>query len=281
MGLGCKKVPNTSWLGILGIVLASFAPSASGARDPIDLGQGLELRELKPGVHVVTYDQANGLMVRMGNGEIVVVNTLYHPRAAENLLEWIKARYHRYPSVAINTHFHNDTLGGNAAFINKNIPIYGSDLTVDTLREREGAMRRLLMEWAKSPEAKQAIASQRFVPPTRVFASKSGFVLKFGKERVLLRFPGPAHAPDNIVVYFENQKVLFGGCMIMAGVKVGNKSDADLALWPKAVKNVKNFKTDFVIPGHGVRFDPGLLDHTLKLLAEDSVQANNDSYISQ
>ena len=254
-----------------GLLAFFFALSSPSLADPsvLDIGHGIELRPLTPKVHVVTYDNANALIVEMENGEILVVNTLYDTDAANALLAWIKSRYKRYPSAAINTHFHNDTLGGNAAFIAHAIPVYGSDLTVDTLRQREGAMRSLLMGWAKTPKEKEKIAAARFVPPTRAFSAKSGLTLKFGKESVELAYPGPAHAPDNIVVYFERAKVLFGGCMVMAGAKVGNKSDADMATWPQTVEKLRKYSVDFVIPGHGTRFDPGLLDHTLTLLAAD------------
>jgi metallo-beta-lactamase class B len=231
----------------------------------------IELRQLKPDAYVVTYKNANSLVVKMGNGKILMVNTLYDAQAAHTLLEWVKTRYHTYPSAAINTHFHNDTLGGNAAFIDRGIPIYGSNLTVDTLRHRESSMRNLLLGWAKTSEEKQKISHQKFIPPTRAFNAVSGLVLNFGGEQIILEYPGAAHSPDNIVVYFKNKKILFGGCMIMAGEKVGNKSDADLTRWPEALEKVRHFDADFIVPGHGIRFDTGLINHTLTLLANDRV----------
>jgi glyoxylase-like metal-dependent hydrolase (beta-lactamase superfamily II) len=81
-------------------------------------------------------------------------------------------------------------------------------------------------------------------------------------------FPGPSHTPDNVIVYFSGRKILFGGCMILAGGQVGNTSDADLAAWPVSVAKLSQFDFTLVIPGHGDRMDPGLIDHTIQLLGK-------------
>ncbi len=97
--------------------------------------------------------------------------------------------------------------------------------------------------------------------------------LSFGTDRVELVYPGPAHSRDNIVAYFPRHRILFGGCMIQAGDSVGNRSDADMAKWPSSVRKLRAMKAAWVIPGHGERFDPGLIEHTLEVLAEDARQS--------
>lgn len=83
-------------MNILGKLLSIyFTVSSVGFSNQavINIGHGIELRPLKPDVHVVTYDNANALVAKMSSGEIVVVNTLYNSDAANTLLAWIKSRY--------------------------------------------------------------------------------------------------------------------------------------------------------------------------------------------
>lgn len=89
-----------------------------------------------------------------------------------------------------------------------------------------------------------------------------------GNETVQVHYPGPSRSPDNVVVYFPGQKLLFGGCMIIGMGQVGNTSDADLAEWPESVRDLARFDSAMLVPGHGDRLDPGLVEHTLDLLAD-------------
>jgi glyoxylase-like metal-dependent hydrolase (beta-lactamase superfamily II) len=54
--------------------------------------------------------------------------------------------------------------------------------------------------------------------------------------------------------------------MILGGDQIGNTLDADLNNWPEAIRKLKQFEVEIVVPGHGDRIDPGLIDHTIALL---------------
>jgi metallo-beta-lactamase class B len=56
--------------------------------------------------------------------------------------------------------------------------------------------------------------------------------------------------------------------MILAGDSVGNTADADMTEWPKSIEKLRQFKIDLLIPGHGNRMDPQLINHTLEVLAK-------------
>ena len=73
--------------------------------------------------------------------------------------------------------------------------------------------------------------------------------------------------PDKVVVYFPARKLLFGSCMVIGMDQLGNTADADLASWPEAIKKLQAFPVDVIVPGHGERLGPDLLQHTLDLLA--------------
>jgi metallo-beta-lactamase class B len=54
--------------------------------------------------------------------------------------------------------------------------------------------------------------------------------------------------------------------MILAGDRPGNTTEADMQQWPIAIRRLKQFPVNVVVPGHGERLDPGLIQHTLDLL---------------
>jgi glyoxylase-like metal-dependent hydrolase (beta-lactamase superfamily II) len=162
-----------------------------------------------------------------------------------------------------------DNLGGNVALRDAGIPVYGSDLTVSLLRERGEKTRQHILEMiGNSATLEYSIhAKIPYVPPDHVFPIEEGLVLNFGTETVRVIYPGPSQAPDKVVVFFPSRGLLYGGCMILSGNKVGNTADADLDSWSRAVHSLTALPATVVIPGHGDRIDPNLIPNTLYVLA--------------
>jgi len=236
--------------------------------------EDLYVREVSEGVIVITHSfpwAANSLIVEMGDSSLVLVDTPYTPEATRDLLEWVAVRFGERTITAINTGYHYDNLGGNSYLIEQGIPVYGSRMTARLLHERGEAMREATLKWLEAPKHqryREAHVTLPYVPPTQLFDLEEGLELEFGNESVQVYFPGPSHSPDNVVVYFPGRKVLFGGCMILGWDGVGNTSDADLDTWPAAVCDLRRFECDLIVPGHGDRLDPGLLEHTIQMLAQ-------------
>jgi glyoxylase-like metal-dependent hydrolase (beta-lactamase superfamily II) len=205
----------------------------------------------------------------MDDGTLVLAGTPYTAAATQIVLDWARRQFGGRKIVAINTGYHVDNLGGNQALRDANIAVYGSDLTVRLLRERGEIMRQVTLKLVGDPRSQfyQAHAGLKFVPPDHVFPIHEGLRLTFGGEDVQVFYPGPSQAPDKVVVYFPARRLLFGGCMILAGSRPGNTADADLEQWPQSVRRLVRFPADVVVPGHGDRLDPGLIQHTLDVLA--------------
>jgi metallo-beta-lactamase class B len=253
---------------------AGKPPAANGGDAParIELSKDLHLRLVRKDVVVVTHGfpwPANSLIAEMANSDLVYVGTPYTPTAMREVLTWMDARWGRRKIVAINTGYHVDNLGGNEALIERGIPVYGSDLTAELLKERGEQTRKVtlgMLGGEANEEYYRVHAALSFVAPTHQFPLAQGLRLTFGSEPVQVYYPGPSQAPDKVVVYFPSKKVLFGGCMILGGDRVGNTSDADLGRWPDAVRRVAQFDAAIVVPGHGDRLDAGLIQHTIDLL---------------
>ena len=165
------------------------------------------------------------------------------------------------PLVAINTHFHYDGgPGGNAAFAEAGATVWASDHTATLIKDRAEKQRTDMTALDKR------FAHFTAAQPTRTFPAAKGLELQFFSETLEVKFPGAAHAPDNVVVWFPARKLLVGGCAVVAMPKFGNLADSDLKSWPAALEVMRAFKPDTVVPGHAEPGDAKLLDHTLKLV---------------
>jgi metallo-beta-lactamase class B len=238
----------------------------------LTLADDLTVRELEAGVYLITHAfpwPANSLLVEMADESLVLVDTPYTAEATAILFEWIDAQFGVRDIVAINTGFHVDNLGGNAYLIERGIPVYGSDLTPELLDDRGEDSRELMLSWLEAGSVYYTgHRDVAYVPPTELFPLAEGLDLTFGQETVQVYYPGPTHAADNVVVWFPDRQLLFGGCMVLAGERVGNIADADMVNWPVAVARLARFEFETLIPGHGDRTDPDLLAHTIELLTE-------------
>jgi metallo-beta-lactamase class B len=260
---------------VLEVTVPSTAPAAIGtpiAFTRIDLSEGLYLRQIRKDVFVVTHSfpwPANSLIVEMANSDLVLVGTPYTPAAMTEVLTWMAEHFGKRKIIAINTGYHVDNLGGNSALIEQGIPVYGSDLTAQLLKERGEQTRQVILGMLKGAANERYYKAQaeiHYVAPSQLFPVDQGLKLSFEDEQVEVYYPGPSQALDKVVVYFPSKKVLFGGCMILGGDQIGNTSDADLKSWPEAVRKLKQFDAEVVVPGHGDRLDAGLIEHTITLL---------------
>ena len=187
---------------------------------------------------------SNGLIAMTDKG-LLLVDTAWTEAQTEAILAWGAQRLGRPWIGAIITHEHADRDGGLGALQGRHIPVAALDLTVAKL-EKRGVHGVTTLFTAKAREFQDPRGFEAF-------------------------YPGPGHAPDNIVVSFPS--VLFGGCLIksMEAKDLGFTGDANLAHWPEAVRKVTERYQDEglrVVPGHGAVDDTsGVFQHTLDLLA--------------
>jgi metallo-beta-lactamase class B len=256
----------------------SFFILASGSE--IQLSEDLVIKEIEKGVYVVTHSfpwQGNSLVVFLSGNDVIFVDTPYNNEATRKVVEWIKSKNKKADIIEINTGFHNDNLGGNEYLLSQNIPVYGSELTAKLIESgkiyetMKAAVELMKKMGNANQECIKAYKTQTFKAPNRLFDIEEGLELSIEEEIVEVYFPGESHSIDNVIVYFHNRKILFGGCMVksLESKNPGFTGDANMQEWPKSVKKVldryKNAK--LVIPGHGNWGDTKLLKHTIDLLA--------------
>jgi glyoxylase-like metal-dependent hydrolase (beta-lactamase superfamily II) len=213
------------------------------------------------------------MVVRMSTKDFVLVDTPWDNIGTAALVTWLRERYGDISITAINTHFHWDNLGGNAFLLSQQIPVYGSDLTVELLKTKNDDVLRRTLRHLSEPEHKkyrEAYENNEWKPPDHVFPLHDGLMLTIAGNKVEIFHPGPAHTPDNIVVFFPKRRILFGGCMVrsLAATQIGTQSDSDYGKWPASAETLlkKYPAAEIVIPGHGNWGGLDLVRHTIKLL---------------
>ncbi|MFC1550728.1 subclass B1 metallo-beta-lactamase [Candidatus Neomarinimicrobiota bacterium] len=260
---------------VLIFLFSIFSPAQRNNNKSEAITENLILKEISKDVYLVTHSfpwSANSLLVRINQSDFVLVDTPWDNSGTKALVEWLRDNYENVNLSVINTHFHRDNLGGNEYLLNEKIPIYGSDLTVELLNEREKELIDRTLNNLQNLDNKKyydAYKTTKLKRPDNIFNINNGLILKFGNEQVELFFPGPGHTPDNIVVYFPSKRLLFGGCMLKSlDSNLGRNSDAIFNEWSNSLNKIsmKYHKAKIVVPGHGNCGNMELVTHTLQLL---------------
>jgi metallo-beta-lactamase class B len=234
------------------LIVLIFLPLSLKAAEPVKLGADLTIEQLTPTVwmHTSTKRYPGGVLVP-SNGLLVIdhdtsilIDTAWNDEQTERIYKWASEQLHKLVRVAIVTHSHDDRIGGIGCLRGHNVKVLGSGMTRDLA----------LMRNVSAPEA--------------------SFDLKPGEattiEGLEVFYPGPGHAPDNLVIWLPSDHLLFGGCLIKSADagNLGFTGDADINNWPTTVRLVQSKypNATLVVPGHGNPGDMKLLQHTLDLL---------------
>lgn len=186
---------------------------------------------------------SNGLIV-IRNGQALMIDTPMDEMKTAAILDYLRDSMLTNVTVFIPGHWHNDCIGGLAELHSRNVFSIANEMT------RAECMKRNL-EVPKASFSKSLSWSFCGIP-------------------LECWYPGAGHSLDNIVVYFPEQKILFGGCLIKSveSTSIGNIADANVPAWPKTLKNVQKKYPDaeIIIPGHGSVGSIQLIGHTKSIV---------------
>ena len=181
----------------------------------------------------------------------VMFDTPWDTTQFQPLLDSIQVRHHTNVVLCIVTHFHDDRTAGLDFLKQKGITTFSSKQTFDLCKEHNEKQARYF------------------------FTKDTTFMI--GNHRFLTYYPGEGHTKDNIVIWFDDEKVLYGGCLVKSteANDLGYLGDANLSEWAATIANViKRFPNPrYVIPGHFGWADNKGLERTLRLL-EDHEKKN-------
>ncbi len=204
-------------------------------------------------VHTTWYDfpgigryPSNGLIF-IKNGKALLLDTPVTNNQTKQLYSYFKTRLNVKIAKLIVTHYHHDCLGGLKYLQTLKIPSIASELT------------------------KTKCIDNSLPIPSEIFKDK--IVFNFEGENVVCQYFGGGHTIDNIVVFFPDKKVLFGGCLIKSKSSkgLGNTKDAVIEAWSSTIEKIMSEyeNIDVVVPGHGAYGSKELLAHTIKLVNQN------------
>ncbi|WP_212004473.1 subclass B1 metallo-beta-lactamase [Chitinophaga sp. HK235] len=176
---------------------------------------------------------------------VVMIDVPWDTTQLVPLLDQIKKQHGKAVIACIATHFHEDRTAGLNALAARGIKTYSTAHTLKLCKDNHKEEARYV------------------IPEDTTF--------RLGDRRLQVFYPGPGHAPDNIVVWVPEDKVLYGGCFIKStdAADLGNLSDADPKAWTPSMLRLKaKFPNPvFTVPGHGELSNKDkACNHTLELI---------------
>jgi len=203
----------------------------------------LHVREVRPGLHVITGLGSN-VGVLITDAGVVVVDTMTWPRQGRLIRREIE-RLTDQPIVAvINTHYHIDHTHGNPAF-----PV--GTKVVATAKTLEH-LQTLDAKFWSSPPASDLLPND-IVNALPKDPSDNSSTLSLGGKTVEAAWLGRGHTDGDLVVRFVEDRVVHTGDLFFNGYWPNIDLDAGgtVRWWPVTLDAVLALDFDTVIPGHG------------------------------
>lgn len=181
------------------------------------------------------------------NEGIVLFDTPWDETQFQPLLDSIQKRHNKKVVMCIATHFHDDSSAGLEYYTSKGIKTYTSKYTKELSIKNGNSQAQYTFE--------------------------KDTVFNVGGYRFETFYPGEGHSPDNIVIWVEKDKFLFGGCFLksLENNDLGNLEDANVDVWDESlIKLMKKYpKPKYIETGHfsGSKGWKSV-KHTLKLVKE-------------
>ena len=176
---------------------------------------------------------------------VVVIDALGSPELARELRAQIALVTPQPVTHVIVTHYHADHVYGLQVFEEAGALVVAHRdgqlyLNSDTAQARLQASREELFPWVDE--------RTRLVPAGRWIDTRT--TLEVGGVRFELQPAGPAHTPEDLVVWVPGARVLYAGDLVFRG-RVPFVGQADSAHWIEALDAVLRFDAQVIVPGHG------------------------------
>lgn len=252
---------HQGWVGLILLIATALASPAAGA------AQAVQAQHVAGGAWFVQGEAALGSAANRNyisnagfivtTAGVVVIDALGSPALAEELLASIRQVTSQPVRYVIVTHYHADHIYGLQVFKDLGATIIAHRasqeyLNSDTAQRRLVASREELAPWVN--------AQTRLVPADRWLDADT--VLEVGDERLIIRHVGPAHTPEDLVVYAERAQVLFAGDLVFRG-RIPFVGAADSQAWIGALSGLIALAPSVIVPGHGALSSQPLADLAL------------------
>jgi len=176
---------------------------------------------------------------------VVVVDALGSPILAQKLIAEIKKITNQKVVAVIVSHYHADHIYGLQEFKKIGAKIYAQGegrnyLSSETAKQRLIASRIDFAPWVNANTT--LISADVWIDQQ--------LKLSIGGVDFLISRVGPAHAPEDLIVYVPSEKVLFAGDLVFRG-RIPFVGNADSKGWLNGLDEIEKLNPKIVIPGHG------------------------------
>ena len=189
---------------------------------------------------------------------VVVVDALGSPALAQELLREIHRVTPQTLRYVVVTHYHADHIYGLQTLAQAGAKVIGHAsareyLNSDTAQRRLEASRKDLAPWID--------ANTRLVPADQWLDTQETR-FRLGSMDFVVDHVGPAHTPEDVVVFVPQLGVLFAGDLFFQG-RIPFVGQADSRLWIQALNRLMKYQPKIVIPGHGPASTNPMADMTM------------------
>jgi glyoxylase-like metal-dependent hydrolase (beta-lactamase superfamily II) len=266
-------------IALLGIGRTTFA-SALPPLTAIKVSSNVYYFRGAPGM---ASQQNHGFMSNAGfvvtPAGVVVFDALATPALGAEMVKAIRAVTQQPVRLIIVSHYHADHFYGLQALAVDGAAIWAhhrgratlqSDFTLARLAER----RVSLAPWVD--HRTRLVAATRWLD----FEGNDSVKFELGGVRFSVIDVGGAHSAEDLMLFVENDRVLFAGDLFFTG-RLPFVGDADSKAWLSALQRIDGTRPLVVIPGHGAasntpRADAGLTRKYLLFLREQMGKAVAD-----
>lgn len=185
---------------------------------------------------------ANGMYLVTPTG-VVMFDTPWDTTQFQPLLDSIQYKHQKSVVMAFATHWHSDKTAGLEYYRQQGIKTY-TTVQTDELSKKNNKKRA---EYLMTKDT----------------------IFYIGPYTFETYYPGEGHTTDNIVIWFKNEKILYGGCLIK-GVNdnnLGFLGDGNIMEYESTLKRVqqKFIKSKFIVIAHSDWKNINSLKHSIRM----------------
>jgi len=186
---------------------------------------------------------ANGLLV-IRNGKAFMIDSPVTNETTRKLIRHLSDSMNVQLVLFTGGHYHEDCIGGIEATKEAGAKTFLSSMT------REKCIQ--------------------FNLPLPDTTYDKNYFFSFEGIPVECRLVGGGHTADNSIVYFPEQDIMFGGCLVKnnSSTNLGNLNDAVVDQWKATIEKILELypSVKLIVPGHGAFGGKEMLLHTISLV---------------
>ena len=176
---------------------------------------------------------------------VLVIDALGSPALARELLAEIRRITPAPVRYVVLTHYHADHIYGLQAFKEAGATIIAHQAGREYLNSETAALR---LQASREELAPAVDAQTRLVAADRWIDGRT--TLQLGGLDFVLQPAGPAHTPEDLVVWVPQLKLLVAGDLVFRG-RIPFVGQADSGRWITALDTLLAFDARIIVPGHG------------------------------